>query len=84
MKSCPKALKVVLLSEVTATTLTFRDPTADITYCADVTLFLHVSRTVTDCGIFFYTDFSLFIALNAIWTHFLGAKLRFSPNIIPP
>ena len=28
---------------------------------------------------FFCTDFLCFIALNAIWLHFLDAKMRFNP-----
>ena len=42
-KSCPKGFNVVYLSEITTTTLTFRDRNADVTYCADVTLFLHAT-----------------------------------------
>ena len=47
-------LNVVYLSEITVTTFTFRDRTADVTYCADVTLFSarDVRRPVTDGGIF--------------------------------
>ena len=40
LKVLSKGLNVAYLSEIT--TLTFRDGTADVTYCADVTLFLHV------------------------------------------
>ena len=43
------------LSEIMARMLTFRDGTADVTNCADVTFFFSardVRRTITDCGIF--------------------------------
>ena len=33
----------VYLSEITAKALTFCDRTDDVTYCADVTLFLHAT-----------------------------------------
>ena len=41
LKVWPKGLNVVYLSEIMVTTLTFQDRTADVTYCADLTLFLH-------------------------------------------
>ena len=84
-KSCQKGLNIVkpYWFEIMVTTLTFRDRTADVTYCADVTLFLHVRRNVTDCGIFSAPISCVFIALNAIWSHFRGAKLRFYPIVYP-
>ena len=61
------------MSEITAKALTFCDRTDDVTYCADVTLFLHAtSGGLSLTAAFFWTDFSRFIALNAIWAHFLG------------
>ena len=33
---------------------------------------------------FVCADFLRFIALNAIWPHFLGTNLRFYPIIMPP
>ena len=78
---------MVYLSEITAATLTFRDRTADVTYYADETLFLHatsdgLSLTV---AIPFCADFLrfFFVASNAIWAHFPGAKLRISPILYP-
>ena len=66
---------MVYLSEITARTLTFRGRTADVTYCADVTLLLHTtSGRQTQTAAFFWTDYSRFMALNAIWAHFLGTK----------
>ena len=38
----PKGV-ISILPEITARTLTFRDGTADVTYCADITLFLHAT-----------------------------------------
>ena len=68
-----KVKNVVYLSEITAKALTFCDRTDDVTYCADVTLFLHAtSGALSLTAAFFWTDFSRFIALNAIWAHFLG------------
>ena len=58
----------------------FRDRTADITYSADVTLFLHDCHWLRH---FFYADFLRFIALNAIWARVLGAKLRFNTILYP-
>ena len=61
-----------------ATTLTVRYRTADITYCADVMLFLHATSRISYwMRHFVCADFLHFIALNAIWAHFLCAKLRF-------
>ena len=74
-----KVYNVVYLSEITMRTLTVHDRTADVTYCADITLARDVRWTITDCSIFSCADFSRFIALNAIWSHFLGAKLCFHP-----
>ena len=50
-----KILNVVYLSEITMKTLTFRDRTADVTYCADVTLFLSGRLSLT--VVFFCADF---------------------------
>ena len=66
-----KVKNVVYLSEITTRTLTFRDRTADVTYCADVTLLLHAtSGGLSLTAAFFWTNFSRFIALNAIWAQF--------------
>ena len=34
-------------------------------------------------NIFYIAKFLHLISLNAIWTHFLGAKLRFHPILYP-
>ena len=43
LKVLPKGLRCSILSKITAKMLTFRDRTTDVTYCADVTLFLHTT-----------------------------------------
>ena len=75
---------MVCLSEITVRTLTFRGRTADVTYCADVTLFLHATSGrlhTMPTAAFFWTDFSRVIALNVIWAHFLGTKHCFYPIV---
>ena len=62
-------------------TLMYGDRTADVIYYADVTLFLHATSAGL-CSIF-CGYFLRFIALNAIWPHVLGAKLRFHPILYP-
>ena len=54
LKVLPKGLRYSILSKITARMLTLRDRTADVTYCADVTLFSarDVRRTITECVIF--------------------------------
>ena len=42
-----------------------------------------IMRIITDCGIFFCADFLRFIALNAIWPHFLGTKQCSYPILCP-
>ena len=80
-KFCPKGLNVVYLSEITATTLTFQDRNADVTYCADVTFFLRAMSGGLSLTVAFFLR--RFIALNAIWAHFLGAELYFHPYYTP-
>ena len=76
-------VKVVYLSEITVTTLTFRDRTADVTYCADVTLFLHA--TSSGCHRFrhFYAPISCVVLLYMLFGLILGGKLHFHPIIHP-
>ena len=38
-----KGLRYTILSKITTMMLAFRDRTADIAYCADLTLFLHAT-----------------------------------------
>ena len=54
LKVLPKRFKnVVYLSEIMVRTLTFRDRTADVTYCADVTLFLQHFSAPISCVLLF-------------------------------
>ena len=76
LKGLPKGLRCSILSKITARMLTFRDRTEDVTYCADVTPFLHAtSGGLSQTAALFLR----FIVLNAIWPHFLDTKLRFYP-----
>ena len=68
------------MSKITARTLTFGDRTADVLFCAEATLFLDAtSGGLLLIAAFFCADLMRFIALNAIWPRFLGAKLSFHP-----
>ena len=61
--------------------LTFR-----VTYCTGVgvVLFLHAtSGGLSLIVAFFCADFLHFIALNAIWPHFLGTNCVFYPILCP-
>ena len=73
------------LSEITARTLTFLDGTADVTYCADVTLFLHA----TSDGLLLTAAFSLrlflaFYCLNCYLVSFSRYKTLKYINIMSP
>ena len=77
-------VNVVYLSEIMAMTLTFHDRTADITYCADATLFLHAtSGGLSLTAGFFLQRFFAFYCFKCYLAHFLGAKLRFHPILYP-
>ena len=65
--------------------LTFRDGTVDVTYCADVTLFLHA----TSGGLSLNAGFSLrqFLAFYCFKCYLVTnsrCKTTFLPNIMPP
>ena len=78
--------RMVPISQSANRLLRFRDGTADVTYCADVTLFLHATSgglSLTVAFSFLRANFLCFIALNAIWPHFLGTKLRFYQIVCP-
>ena len=72
------------MTEITATTLTFRDRTTDITYCADVTLFLQVTSGGLSLTAFFLRPFFAFYCFKCYSGSFSSCKTAFSPNIIPP
>ena len=46
LKVLQTGLRCSILSKITARMLTFGDRTADVTYCADVTLFLHTINNI--------------------------------------
>ena len=75
------------MSEITPKTLKFHDRTADVTYCADITFFLHatsggLSLTV---AFFFLRRFLAFCRFKCYLGSFSSRwNTAFSPNIIPP
>ena len=73
------------LSEITATTLTFRARTAGVTYCADVTLFLHstASSGLSLIAAFFLRRFLAFYCFKCYLASFSRCQTVFSPNMIP-
>ena len=78
------SLDAAHLSEITATTLTFRVRTVDVSYYADVTLFCTWRQAGCHWLQHCFCAYSLrFVALNAIWAHCLCAKLRFHPILLP-
>ena len=84
-KACPKSLNIVYLSEIMATTLAFHDQTADVTYCADVILYLHatsggLSRTVA----IFLHRYLAFYCFKCYLGSFSRCQTAFAPYIIPP
>ena len=65
---CPEGLNIVYLSEITATTFTFRDRTADVTYYADVTIFLHATLGgLSSTAAFFSAPISLVLLLEMLF-----------------
>ena len=61
----------------------FRDRTADVPYCADITPFLHAtSGRLSLTAAFFLRRFLTFITLNAIWAHFLGHPILYPLNTL--
>ena len=85
LKGLQKGLRCSTLSKITAGMLTFRDRTKDVTYCADVTLFLHA----TSGGLSLTAAFSLrrFLAFHCFKCYlasFSRYKTAFSPSIMPP
>ena len=85
LKVLPKGLNVVYLSEIMATMLTVCDQTADVTDCADVTLFLHAtSDGLSLSAAFFLRRFLAFYYFKCYFGSFSRCNTKFSPNIIPP
>ena len=85
LKVLPKRFNVVYLSQITVTTLTFRDRTDDVTYCAHITLFLQatsVGLSLTS-AFFFLGRFLAFYCFECYLGSFSRCKNVFSPIIIP-
>ena len=81
-------LNVVYLSEITAKALTFCDRTDDITYCADLTLFLHATSgglSITDCSIFLdrFLAFHRFKCYLGSFSRYMYITV-FLPNTVAP
>ena len=84
LKVLPKGLRCNILSKITVRRLTFRDQTTDITYCADLTLFLHarsggLSLTVA----FSLRQFLAFHCFKCYLASFGRYKTVFIPNNMP-
>ena len=63
----------------------FRDRTADITYCADVTLFVHeMSGWLSLTAAFYLHRFLAFRFFKCYLGSFSRSKTMFSPNTISP
>ena len=85
LKVLPKSLRCSILSKITPRMLTFRDRTADVTYCADVTLFLHAtSGGLSLTAAFSLHGFLVFHCFKCYLASFSLYKNVFLPNIIPP
>ena len=85
LKVLPKGLKYSILVWITARTLTFRDGTADVTYCADVKLFLHTtSGELSLTAAFSLRRFLALYCFNCYLALFSRYKTVFLPNIMPP
>ena len=63
----------------------FSDRTADITYCIDITLFLHVmSGGLSLTAAFFLCQFLACYCFKFYLVSFSRCKTAFLPNTIPP
>ena len=81
MNSQPKVLPY--LSDIMAM-LTFRERAANVTYCADVTVFLHVTSGGLSLTVaFFLCRFLAFYCFKCCLGSFSRYKTVFSPSIIP-
>ena len=78
LKILPKGLRCSIFSNIMTRTLTFRDQTAEVTYCADITLFL--SQTAA----FSLRQFLVFRCFKCYLATFSRYKTVFLPNIMPP
>ena len=80
LKVLPKGLRCSFLSKIMARMLKFRNRTADVTFCADVIFFFCTRHQVDYHRLrhFLCADFLRLVALNAIWSHFLGTNCVFT------
>ena len=81
----PKGLRCSILSKITAGMLKFRDRTTDVTYCANVTLFLHAtSGGLSLIAAFPLRRFIAFYCFKCYLASFSRYKTACLPNIMPP
>ena len=84
-KVMPKGLRWSILSKITARMLTFCDQTADITYCADVMFFLHLtSGRLSQTAAFSLHQFLMFHCFKCYLASFSRYKTAFLSNIMSP
>ena len=75
------AQKVWTVVYLSSRTLMFRDRTADVTYCADVTLFLHATwDRLSLTGAFFLRRFLAFYCFKCYLASFVRCETAFSAN----
>ena len=85
LKVLPKGLRCSILSKITARMLPFRDRTADVTCCVNVTLFLHaMSGGLSLPTAFSLRRFLVFHCFKSYLASFSRYKTLFLPNIMPP
>ena len=76
----PKGLRCSILSKITVRMLTFRDRTADVIYCADVTLFLRAtSGGLSQTSAFSLRRFLAFYCFKYYLASFSRYKTAFYP-----
>ena len=81
----PNGLRCSILSTITARMLTFRDRTADIIYCADLTFFLHTMwGGQSQTAAFSLSQFLVFHCFKCYLASFSWYKTVFLPDIVPP
>ena len=85
LKVLPKSLKCSILSKITERMLTFCDRPTDVTYCADIILFLHAtSGGLSQTAAFPLRRFPVFHCFKCYWASFSRYKTGFVPNIMQP
>ena len=85
IKVLPKGLRCSIVSKIMTRMLTFRDPTTDVTYSADVALFLHTtSGGLSQTAAFSLRWFLAFHCFKCYLASFPRYKTAFLSNIMPP